>query len=277
MKMILIFPLLGVSLAITTLAEESPDAAKPGKQAAEDAAAAAAIVRLKETNLAKETAMQVIDATRSSHRLLLKTKEKQIEAAVQAQNALDEFQSLSMRLKNDNPGEWEGKIREIELYAYELHKATLARNSAKNLINAESVNARITPENLAAMELKVREIKLQIPGGEGEFFAAVRKRFELANAHDDAVERNSALQTECQEKGMKARRLYLKLPPTTQRVYDPEIEKIEERLALLGEEAESAKLAEMKGEANLLPENKRWPAAKKRFDEALAETVDLGN
>jgi hypothetical protein len=277
MKTVLIFPVMGVSFAITGFASEAPNAAKPGKPAAENSAATDADARLEEARLTGEIVMQDMDAARSFHRDLLQAKEKEMEAAMPAQKALDEFRRLGMRLKNDNPKEWEPKIREIELYAYELENVKRARDVARLMIHAESVNARITPEDLAAAELKVREMRLQIPEGKGEFFDKARKRFEMANAYDDVMDVNSATHKECEKQIIKARRRYLELPMATQQTYDPVIEKFQERLMRLREEAESAKWAELKGEANQLPEDKRWPAAKKRFDEALTEPVDLGN
>ena len=216
-----------------------------------------------------------VDRTKDKWRHEFERFEREWEAANALRQAEQEKSHVLGDLSKKDPKAAEKLRLVFEDYRSKCEEARIERSVTRLKLTAESTLARTTPEDLAKADAKLEATRKTLPAGEGAAYEALRNYHErvisLATLKDRLGEEGQAKTNEM----ALARREWFALKDPLKAKLEKVVEAWEEELHRLREGAESAKFAEAGHEDLEWPEEKRWPAARRRFEEFMARELDL--
>ncbi|WP_264500545.1 hypothetical protein [Luteolibacter flavescens] len=185
-----------------------------------------------------------------------------------------EMTRLMFELRRQDAETWTRLIKEFGTYAFECEQARLEKGAKRIALKAESARARTTDEDIRKADEKLQAAMKNLPLGEGPAYDAMVAYHAKRNACGDLSDRFNAESQALTEKLTEVRRQWFGMDDHLWRKLEKVTEPWHQELIRLQAEAENAKRAEADKSDAAWPEEKRWPAARRRYVEYLEREID---
>lgn len=197
-------------------------------------------------------------------------------AADELREAEREKSQLMRELRKQHAKAAEKLEMEFGAHEFKCHQLRNDRANAKLMLNAESATARTTAADVTKADTKLQAALKDLPSGEGPAYQAMKAYHAKLTACEELRDQFNDQHVVLTHKLLEARREWFALDKHVRARLELVTDSWEEKLNRLLDEAEEAKRAKANNSDADWPQEKRWPAARRRYEEFLAREPDFG-